>query len=199
MMKGELYGHKGSWPSLIWSKVFHPSLSKTILKKQVHCSLEVEKIICCVDKVLPDCCTEQCKDERWEVTEADLKPGCWDVKWDREEKRIEPQSGNAESRSWRQPVVLRGCKEWTPWILQRGIAISPDNCDIYLSRFLWCANKAHPYWGFIFCHLPCYFLYSLLDSQGDADRISQRFHSQRKCFSDQSWKVKVGFWAGVGK
>lgn len=122
--------------------------------------------------------------------------------WNGTEKRIELQSGKAESRSWRQPVVLRvctvPCQEWTPWILQRGIAIPPGNCDIHLSLESCSVLTKNPYWSFIFYHMPCYFLYSLLNSQGDADRISQK-HSQRRYFSDQGWKLEEGFWAGIGK
>lgn len=114
-------------------------------------------------------------------------------------ERLELQSGNAKSRSWRQPMPPRGCavacQEWNPWILQRGIAVPPDNCDIHLSPDSCNALIKHLYWGCIFYHLPCYFLYSLLDSPRDADRISQ---NQRKYFSDQGWKAEEEFWAGVG-
>lgn len=121
--------------------------------------------------------------------------------WNGTEKRIELQSGDAESGSWRQPVGLRGCtvpcQEWT-WILQEGIAIPPGNCEIHLSLHSCTVLTKHPYWGSLFYHLPCYFLYSLLHSQGDAGRISQKC-SQRKYFSAQSWKGEEGFWTGVGK
>lgn len=136
----------------------------------------------------------------WEVTEADLKPGCWVVKWDREENRT-------AVRKCREQKLEAACASTGLCCgLSRVNSLNPTERNCSASWQLWHSSPLdscnvlvkHPYWGFIFYHLPCYFLYSLLDSWGDADRISQK-HSQRKYFSDQGWKVEEGFWAGVGK
>lgn len=60
------------------------------------------------DKLLSDCCREQCKGQRWEVTGAGLKPGCWVVQQDREGNNCSQEMQRAEAKDipWYLGFVL---------------------------------------------------------------------------------------------